>query len=201
MCRRQRRRNRPRLSRKPLKSWTATVTEKPAPAGPSPVKAAGHEPWLLGPRLRRDKVPGHLRHHLAKFIRLITRAAQNRRHHLVRQKIVERRPGAIAPGAPELRRPGEPYGVKFDIGFGTILDRLIPLSNISSRPGRSRFLERTCAGHEPRTMRLFGRRGRHRSSELWTRDNGNFARYSASLTEPFRVSIVPSHKAFGTAIF
>ena len=50
-------------------------------------------------------------------------------------------------------------------------------------------------------MRLFGRRGRHRSSELWTRDNGNFACYSASLTEPFRVSIVPSHKAFGTAIF
>jgi hypothetical protein len=48
-------------------------------------------------------------------------------------------------------------------------------------------------------MRLFGRR-HHRLSEIWSRDNGNFARYGASLTELLRVSIGPSHKAFGTAI-
>jgi hypothetical protein len=52
-------------------------------------------------RLRRDQVPGHLRHHLAKFIRLVTCAAQNGCHHLVRQKIVERCPGAEAFGAPK----------------------------------------------------------------------------------------------------
>jgi hypothetical protein len=40
--------------------------------------------------IRRDQVPGHLCHHLAKFIRLVTRTAQNRRHHLIRQKVVER---------------------------------------------------------------------------------------------------------------
>jgi hypothetical protein len=56
----------------------------------------------MRPRLRRGQVPGHLRHHLAKFIRFVTRAAQNRHHHRVRQKIVERRPGAVASGAPEL---------------------------------------------------------------------------------------------------
>jgi hypothetical protein len=52
-------------------------------------------------------------------------------------------------------------------------------------------------------MRLFGRR-HHRLSGIWSRDNGNFARYgvvSASLTEPLRVSIVLFHKAFGAAIF
>jgi hypothetical protein len=48
------------------------------------------------PRLRRDQVPGHLRHHLAKFIGLVTRATQNRRHQLVREKVVERCPGAEA---------------------------------------------------------------------------------------------------------
>ena len=49
-------------------------------------------------------------------------------------------------------------------------------------------------------MRLFGRR-HHRFSEIWSRDNGTFARYGVSLTEPLRVSIGPFHKAFGTAIF
>src|SRR2546429_753655 len=60
-------------------------------------------------RLRRGQVPGHLRHHLAKFIRLVARAAQNRRHHLVRQKVVEHRPGAVAFGAPEPTRASEPF--------------------------------------------------------------------------------------------
>ena len=61
-------------------------------------------------RLRRDQVPGHLRrHHLAKFIRLVARAAQNRHHHLLRQKVVGRRPEAVAFGAPELMRAGEPF--------------------------------------------------------------------------------------------
>jgi hypothetical protein len=46
-------------------------------------------------------------------------------------------------------------------------------------------------------MRLFGRR-HHRLSEIWSCDNGNFASYGASLTEPLRVSIGPSHKAFCT---
>src|SRR5580693_10689551 len=85
-------------------------------------------------RLRRDQVPGHLRHHLAKFIRLVTRAAQNRRHHLVRKKIVERRRGAVAFGAPELMRAGDPHRVKFDIGFGTILDHFNPLANSCNAP-------------------------------------------------------------------
>src|ERR1700720_2177510 len=77
-------------------------------------------------RLRRDQVPGNLRHHLAKFIRLVTRAAQNRRHHLVRQKVVERCPGVVAFGAPMFMGDGGPRSVKFDIGFGTILDHLTP---------------------------------------------------------------------------
>jgi hypothetical protein len=59
----------------------------------------------------------HVRHHLAKFVRLVTRAAQNRRHHLVRQKVVERCPVAVAFDAPMLMGDGEPPGVKFDIGF------------------------------------------------------------------------------------
>src|SRR3984893_9910381 len=78
-------------------------------------------------RLRRDQVPGHLRHHLAKFIRLVTRAAQDRRHHLVRQKVVERCPGVVAAfGAPMFMGDGEPRSVKSDVGFGTILDHLTP---------------------------------------------------------------------------
>jgi hypothetical protein len=84
-----------------------------------------HEPSLCA-RLRRGQVPGDLRHHLAKFIRLLTRIAQNRCPHLVRQKIVERCPGAEAFGAPKFMGTGEPRSVKFDIGFGTILDHLIP---------------------------------------------------------------------------
>jgi hypothetical protein len=84
-----------------------------------------HEPSLCA-RLRRGQVPGDLRHHLAKFIRLLTRIAQNRCPHLVRQKIVERCPGAEAFGAPKFMGTGEPRSVKFDIGFGTILDHLTP---------------------------------------------------------------------------
>src|SRR5580693_966560 len=66
-------------------------------------------------------------------------------------------------------------------------------------PGRSRLLQRTCAGDEPRTIRLFGRR-HYRLSDIWSRHYGTFARYGASLTGPLRVSIGPFHKAFGTAI-
>src|ERR1700737_1053106 len=77
-------------------------------------------------RLRGNQVPGHLRHHLAKFIRLVTRAAQDRRHHLVRQKVVERCPGVVAFGAPMFMGDGEPRSVKSDVGFGTILDHLTP---------------------------------------------------------------------------
>jgi hypothetical protein len=62
------------------------------------------------------------------------------------------------------------------------------------------FLERTCPGHEPRTMRLFGRR-RHPLSEVRSRDDATLARSGASITEPLRlVSVGPFHKAFGTAI-
>ena len=60
-------------------------------------------------RMRRAGGGRALRHHLAKFVRLVARAAQNRRHHLVRQKVVERRPGAVAFGAPEPMRAGEPF--------------------------------------------------------------------------------------------
>src|ERR1700720_3988051 len=88
-----------------------------------------HQPSLCA-RLRRGQLPGHLRHHLAKFIRLVTRAAKNRRHHLVRQKIVERCPGAEAFGAPKFLGTGEPRSVKFYIGFGTILAHLTPSSQI-----------------------------------------------------------------------
>ena len=39
--------------------------------------------WQTSPALPPSdgvtRIPGHLRHHLAKFIRLVTRAAQNRR--------------------------------------------------------------------------------------------------------------------------
>jgi len=49
-------------------------------------------------------------------------------------------------------------------------------------------------------MRLFDRR-HYRLSGIWSRDNGNFARYSASVPEALWVSIAPFHKAFGTAIF
>jgi len=37
------------------------------------------------------------------------RAAQNRRHHLVREKVVERCPGAVAFGAPMFMGDGEPF--------------------------------------------------------------------------------------------
>src|ERR1700730_16748961 len=101
-------------------------------------------------RLRRDQVPGHLGHHLAKFIRLVTRAAQDRRHHLVRQKVVEGCPRAVAFGAPMFM--GEPQSVKFDIGFGTILDHLTPSWQIAEgapdpavdRNGASRARPETC---------------------------------------------------------
>ena len=49
-----------------------------------------------------------------------------RNHHLVRQEIVERCPGAEAFGAPKFLGTGEPRSVKFDIGFGTILAHLTP---------------------------------------------------------------------------
>src|SRR4029077_10277202 len=82
-------------------------------------------------RLRRDQVPGHLGYHLAKFIKLVTRASQDRRHHLVRQKVVEGCPRAVAFAAPMFMGDGKPHSVKFDIGFGTILDHLTPSWQIS----------------------------------------------------------------------
>jgi hypothetical protein len=75
--------------------------------------------------------PGHLRHHLAKFIRSVTCAAQDRRHHLVQQKVVKRRPGAVAFGIPW--SIGKPRCAKFDIGRGTIVDHLPP-GMIGDRP-------------------------------------------------------------------
>jgi hypothetical protein len=63
------------------------------------------------------------------------------------------------------------------------------------------FLERTCPGHEPRTMRLFDRR-RHPLSEIRSRDGATLARSGASITEPlWLVSVGPFLKAFGKAIF
>jgi hypothetical protein len=177
---------------------------------------------------------GHLRHHLAKFIRLVTRAAQNRRHRLVRQKIVERCPGAEAFGAPKFIAAGESRSVKFDIGFGTILDHLTPppgrigeirpnlpwteteqvgldpkpaagfaaaeiVSRLETLASRV-FLEPTCAGHEPRTMRLFSRPRRPLSESPSCHDS-TLACSVASITELFRLeSVGPSHKAVGTAI-
>jgi hypothetical protein len=46
-------------------------------------------------------------------------------------------------------------------------------------PGRSCLLQRTCAGDEPRTIRLFGRR-HYRLSDIWSRHYDTFARYGAS---------------------
>ena len=62
------------------------------------------------------------------------------------------------------------------------------------------FLERTCPGHEPRTMRLFGRR-RHPLIEIRGHDDATLARSGASTTELLRlVNVGPFFKAFGTAI-
>ena len=62
------------------------------------------------------------------------------------------------------------------------------------------FLERTCAGHEPRTMRLLGRR-RHLLIEIRSRDDATLVRCGASTTELLRlVNVGPFFKAFGTAI-
>ncbi len=62
------------------------------------------------------------------------------------------------------------------------------------------FLERTCAGHEPRTMRLLGRR-RHLLIEIRSRDDAALVRSGASTTELLRlVNVGPFPKAFGTAI-
>src|SRR6266446_2581815 len=102
-------------------------------------------------RLRRDQVPGHLGHHLAKFIKLVTRAAQNRRHHLVRQRVVEGCPRAVAFGAPMFMGDGEPRSVKSDVGFGTILDHLTPSWQIAEvRPSETAQVGRpeTC-GRSP----------------------------------------------------
>src|SRR3981189_855825 len=98
---------------------------------------------------------------------------------------------------------GEPRSVKFDIGFGTILDHSPLLADRRSPfapalPSRV-FLEPACPGHEPRTMRVFGRR--HQPlSEIRSRDDVTLARSGASITEPLRVSVGPLLKAFGTAI-
>src|SRR5271155_829654 len=113
-----------------------------------PTRAIAYRIWSRAiadaARSRRDQVPRHLRHHLAKFIRFVTRAAQDRRHHLVRQKIVEGCPGAVAFGSPKFMGTGEPRSVKFDIGIGTILDHLTPPGRLGEirptlrRPKRSK---------------------------------------------------------------
>ena len=47
------------------------------------------------------------------------------------------------------------------------------------------FLEPACPGHEPRTMRVFGRR--HQPlSEIRSRDDATLARSGAGITEPLR---------------
>ncbi len=62
------------------------------------------------------------------------------------------------------------------------------------------FLERTCAGHEPRTMRLLGWR-HHLLIEIRSRDDATRARSGESTTELLRLANVgPFLKAFGTAI-
>jgi len=71
------------------------------------------------------------------------------------------------------------------------------VSRVETLAGRV-FLERTCAGHEPRTMRLLGRR-RHLLIEIRSRDDATLARSGASTTELLRlVNVGPFLKAFGT---
>jgi hypothetical protein len=73
------------------------------------------------------------------------------------------------------------------------------VSRVETLAGRF-FLERTCAGHEPRTMRLLGRR-RHLLIEIRSRDDATLVRSGASTTELLRlVNVGPFFKAFGTAI-
>jgi hypothetical protein len=61
-------------------------------------------------------------------------------------------------------------------------------------------LERTCAGHKLRTMRLLGRR-RHLLIEIRSRDDATLVRSGASTTELLRlVNVGPFFEAFGAAI-
>jgi hypothetical protein len=71
------------------------------------------------------------------------------------------------------------------------------VSRVETLAGRV-FLERTCAGHELRTMRLLGRR-RHPLIEIRSRDDATLVRSGASTTElqgDRRTTVLAASRAF-----